>query len=933
MSNTTNTKPAAILQLEKELGIELKQVALDEAMPQRNSFALSQQGDVIGLNLGKNQLTNIYFLQHLTQLIYLNLWNNKITDINPLQHLTQLTYLNLWNNNIIDINPLQYLTRLTKLYLWNNKIVDINPLQYLTQLTCLSLHNNKITNINSLQYLVQLISLDLSNNKITDINSLQHLVRLIILALDNNRIVEVPIVFSNCFPYLKSFHLYRNLIQNIPIEIWNKYDFNFINSGAHQYLKDVEKGQRKVYQAKVILIGNGRVGKTCLVKRWLDNEFDEKEPSTHAIQLRRYFLKQLAKEQGFDDIQLQIWDFGGQDIYHATHRLFMQTRALFILVWDQQTENALSQTEKLDDNSEITYQNYPLRYYLDYAKNLGKDSPILIVQTKKDRDKKCEIKDWNFLKENYNIIESIAVESSKDKRNGFDQFESCLEEHIETMLKETCTALPTSWWKVQLGIQKLQSKLTKNITVDKFHKICQKYELNQEHGKTLLQYLHDTGALFYKENLFQNQIILDQKWAIDAVYTLFDRKGLFPRLVQKGIFSTQDLKYAWQDFSQEEQALCLDFMKSCEICFEIGYNWDFEKRQFLAPALLPENKPIELNEIWQYLDNKRIIRYQYRFLHYGNLQSFIVRTNKWSTHASLWKNGCQLKDNHGNLALIEGFFSQEKQYLEIQITGKNPQPLLDKIRNELEKIQQYDKVSELWSIDGVSFVEREKVEQHPKENLKIQTTDGNWLNYSDFALFLNKNPKETFMKTETNKKEINIFVSYASQDRDLRQLLVEGLERHLKQNKHFKYHFWVDKDVLLGENWKRDIEKSLQETKSALLLVDSFFAASGFINDEELPVFFKRKQEEGYVIIPVLVRDYDIGNFKEISTLNFFDPHYRDYGFTNDPLKETKMMPFDKLRNLNDSEKRTDLLEQYYAALAQQLNKTIKARYGQASGK
>jgi GTPase SAR1 family protein len=544
----------------------------------------------------------------------------------------------------------------------------------------------------------------------------------------------------------------------------------------------------------------------------------QRKKSTHAIQLRRHFLEELAEEKGFDEIQLQIWDFGGQDIYHATHRLFMQTNALFILVWDQQTENTLSQTEKLDDNSEITYQNYPLRYWLDYAKNLGNrnlsdvdnlenESPILIVQTKKARDKKCEINDWNFLKENYKIIDAISVESSKDKRNGFDQFKSCLEEQIEKMLKETCTALPESWWKVQLDIQKLQSKLTKNITIDKFQKICQKYDLNQDHAKTLLYYLHDTGVLFYRENLFQNKIILDQKWAIEAVYTLFDRKGVFPRLVQKGIFSTQDLKYAWQHFSQDEQELCLDFMKSCEICFEIDYKYEkpFEKRQFLAPALLPENKPIELNEVWQHLKNKHFIRYQYYFLHYGNLQSFIVRTNKWSNPQSLWKNGCQLKDEHGNLALIEGFFSQQKQYLEIQITGENPQQLLDKIRNELEKIQQYDKVSELWSIDGVSFVEREKVEQHPKENLKIQATDGNWLNYSDFALFLNKNPKETFfMPSSFHERKI----------KSIQDVLEIALEKFDRLNKAKQLENRTDEIMRIDYQLKeleKDIEKHEQE--------------------------------------------------------------------------------------------------------------------------
>jgi internalin A len=30
--------------------------------------------------------------------------------------------------------------------------------------------------------------------------------------------------------------------------------------------------------------------------------------------------------------RLQIWDFGGQDIYHGTHALFMRTRAVFPLV-------------------------------------------------------------------------------------------------------------------------------------------------------------------------------------------------------------------------------------------------------------------------------------------------------------------------------------------------------------------------------------------------------------------------------------------------------------------------------------------------------------------------------------------------------------------------------------------------------------------------
>ena len=39
----------------------------------------------------------------------------------------------------------------------------------------------------------------------------------------------------------------------------------------------------------------------------------------------------------------------------------------------------------------------------------------------------------------------------------------------------------------------------------------------------LLDYLHNVGTVFYREGLFANQIILDQAWALDAVYAVFDR--------------------------------------------------------------------------------------------------------------------------------------------------------------------------------------------------------------------------------------------------------------------------------------------------------------------------------------------------------------------------------------------------------------------------
>ncbi len=41
----------------------------------------------------------------------------------------------------------------------------------------------------------------------------------------------------------------------------------------------------------------------------------------------------------------------------------------------------------------------------------------------------------------------------------------------------------------------------------------------------LLDYLHNIGTVFYREGLFGDAIILDQAWALDAVYAVFHRES------------------------------------------------------------------------------------------------------------------------------------------------------------------------------------------------------------------------------------------------------------------------------------------------------------------------------------------------------------------------------------------------------------------------
>ncbi len=77
---------------------------------------------------------------------------------------------------------------------------------------------------------------------------------------------------------------------------------------------------------------------------------------------------------------LRIWDFGGQDIYHGTHALFLKSRAIFMLVWTPELEAI-----HYHEHGGFAFRNQPLGYWLDYVRDFGgEDSPVIVVQTQCD---------------------------------------------------------------------------------------------------------------------------------------------------------------------------------------------------------------------------------------------------------------------------------------------------------------------------------------------------------------------------------------------------------------------------------------------------------------------------------------------------------------------------------------------------------------------
>ena len=102
-----------------------------------------------------------------------------------------------------------------------------------------------------------------------------------------------------------------------------------------------------------------------LVGTLVGREFNPREEATEGIDIVRW---QVSADGG-GEVRLKVWDFGGQEIMHATHQFFLTRRSLYVLVVD-----ALVGAE---DNR--------VEYWLKIIQSFGKEAPVLVVGNKIDR--------------------------------------------------------------------------------------------------------------------------------------------------------------------------------------------------------------------------------------------------------------------------------------------------------------------------------------------------------------------------------------------------------------------------------------------------------------------------------------------------------------------------------------------------------------------
>jgi internalin A len=226
--------------------------------------------------------------------------------------------------------------------------------------------------------------------------------------------------------------------------------------------------------------------------------------------------------------------------------------------------------------------------------------------------------------------------------------------------------MPENRYQLRQTLRELQKAGKKAIPLTEYLEYTKDFE--REVATDLLKnWLVVTGVVFYREK-FGDEVILDQAWAINAIYTLYrrtpvegeDNTTYYQIQKDNGRFTGKTLKSIWKTYSSSEQNSFIKFMLACELCFETTEReytdlkadeikaLPFEKRHFIAPQMMSEIMPKSIEDSYLNKTKNWYLNYEHELWHYGILQSFIVETQSWADTREIWQLGILLKVMDGN---------------------------------------------------------------------------------------------------------------------------------------------------------------------------------------------------------------------------------------------------------------------------------------------
>jgi internalin A len=437
---------------------------------------------------------------------------------------------------------------------------------------------------------------------------------------------------------------------------------------------------RPLNELKLLVVGKEAVGKTSMVRYLIEGKpRDPSEARTLGIGLHE---KIRIQEWSPTDcqVQLNVWDFGGQEMLRGTHRFFLTERSLYLLVLEDRL---------LDDRS--------IYEWMKVIRNRGGDSPVIVVINKSDEGKQDLRPDQGTLQKEYSNIVRFLRTSCNPGTWAADSIQALRAAIVACITKDQrlrhgTDPIPDGWLAIKHQVTTLAEQRSVLGHAD-FRRLCEypgsdvEPVTNEYEQRALLELLHQLGTIIAHglergASAARREVsLLNPNWLTAAVYRILEQARAAD---QQGEFLSSQLS-DWLDpgaYPADRHEFILDMMQDPEIglCFRVP---GAREERYLVPEALSENRPY----VGKLIEDAPVFRFRYNYLPSGLIPRLIVQSHHYlPPDMPRWRSGVMLKTSQCQVLVLADLEPPGKLDLRVEGPTALRRAALNVVLNDLEAV-------------------------------------------------------------------------------------------------------------------------------------------------------------------------------------------------------------------------------------------------------
>jgi internalin A len=564
-SNRLTELPPEIGQLAELRTLMLDGNRLTELPPE-----IGQLAELQTLWLDGNRLTELPpEIGQLTNLRVVMLSGNHLTELpREIGRLPALEELRLDGNQLTRLPAeIGHLKNLRTLKLNGNRLTELPPeIGRLANLRTLELNGNQLTGLPSqIGRLTELQELSLDANRLTELpTEIGQLTKLQRLALDDNQLTGLPRQLADSLIKGLVLELHGNPLKE-PLA-------DLINRGAAAvatYLRSLE-GAISQYEAKLLLVGGGNVGKTSLSAALRDAPFVKDRTPTHGIEIKPLTVPHPSADA---EMTVRAWDFGGQEVYRISHQFFFSRHAIYLIVWKAREGQERDEVE-----------GWLRRIRLQ----VNSDARALVVATHCEECKPDL--EYSQLRQAFPGLLAGQYEVDNSTGLGIPGLRRGIAAEA-VQLPQMGQLISPRWLAARCEVLAL-AQIEPQIPYRQFVEICERHYVYGEEIQTLAELMNDLGQIVYYggDEGLRDFVVLDPEWLIKAISYVLDDG---PTRQSNGLLDHSRLAEIWQSRQHgiTYPSSCHPYFLRLMEKFDVSYRLDDDGHKSLVTQLVQHHRP------------------------------------------------------------------------------------------------------------------------------------------------------------------------------------------------------------------------------------------------------------------------------------------------------------------------------------------------------